>query len=112
MSKEDTSADITKENAMRVEEFLKNAMMLPGAYKYKQKEEASMLPQYIEVEKINKYGNDLIYPVCDTAKKFCKLLGKQKTLTMANVEAIKDIGFGVRCCVRGHGGNSFVLGDL
>lgn len=57
----------------------------------------------IEITKVNKYGNILIYPVCDTAKQFCKLLGGQKTLTENNISHIKSIGFGVHHLVEVNG---------
>ncbi|QEL18728.1 hypothetical protein [Limnoglobus roseus] len=38
------------------------------------------------------YGNKTIYPVCDKAKLFAKMLG-QKTLTHSNLCLIEQIGF-------------------
>lgn len=42
----------------------------------------------------SKYGKELIYPVCEKAHLFCKLLGS-KTLTRANIDTIKAIGFAI-----------------
>lgn len=40
------------------------------------------------------YGQEQIYPVCETAKIFAKMVG-QKTLTPANVKHIKELGYTV-----------------
>lgn len=48
----------------------------------------------IKVKIRNRYGKDLIDPVCNQAKGFCKLL-KQETLTFKNIEDIKEIGFSI-----------------
>lgn len=45
----------------------------------------------------NVYGKDVIYPHCDKAKLFAKLLG-QIILTEKNVRIIKELGFNVRIC--------------
>ena len=42
----------------------------------------------------NNYGVDSIYPVCEKAKLFAKMLG-QKTLTRRDVASIKELGFAV-----------------
>jgi len=46
----------------------------------------------ITVEIKNVYGNETIYPVCDTAKKLAKLTGN-KTLTLAAIQTIKELGY-------------------
>lgn len=46
----------------------------------------------IEVEVKNKYGNDLIYPVCEKALTFAHML-KQTTLTKADIANIRNLGF-------------------
>jgi hypothetical protein len=40
------------------------------------------------------YGEEKIYPACQKAVTFCKMLG-QKTLTTANIASIKQLGFQV-----------------
>jgi len=40
------------------------------------------------------YGNELIYPVDDNARRFTELV-KQKTLTRKHLEIIKALGFEV-----------------
>ena len=40
----------------------------------------------------NVYGNERIYPVCETANAFAELAGT-KTLTRRHVEIIKRLGF-------------------
>ena len=40
------------------------------------------------------YGTEKIYPACDKAETFCKLIG-QKTLTEHDVKNIKALGFEV-----------------
>jgi hypothetical protein len=40
------------------------------------------------------YGNDLIYPVCDTAVLLASLTGK-KTFTPESIETIKELGYTV-----------------
>lgn len=49
----------------------------------------------ITVQIKNRYGNDLIYPVCDNAKIFAKMLG-QNTLTSTNIAAIRALGYVVK----------------
>lgn len=48
----------------------------------------------IKVRITSKYGNELIYPVCEKAETFAKIAGA-KTLTRANIEHIKNLGFDV-----------------
>lgn len=48
----------------------------------------------IIVEIKNVYGKDLIYPVCEKAKKFA-LLTNTKTFARADVSNIKYLGFNV-----------------
>ena len=43
----------------------------------------------------NVYGNELIYPVCDKAKRFALLSGR-KTLSPRDIEIIEELGFSVR----------------
>jgi hypothetical protein len=38
------------------------------------------------------YGNDLIYPVCDKAKKLCQITN-QKTFSQFAIQKLKEIGF-------------------
>lgn len=40
----------------------------------------------------NVYGNDLVYPMCDTGRKLAQLAGK-KTLTHREIEIIKALGY-------------------
>ena len=49
----------------------------------------------ITVKIKNVYGNDLIYPVCDTAKLFTILLNK-KTLSASDLQNIKALGCEVK----------------
>lgn len=42
----------------------------------------------------NNYGQDTIYPVCEKAKTFSKMLG-QKTLTRGDINNIKELGYAV-----------------
>lgn len=46
----------------------------------------------IQVNIKNVYGQDLIYPACETAKNLTKLTGK-KTLTPDAISIIKTMGF-------------------
>lgn len=46
----------------------------------------------ITVKIKNVYGNDLIYPVCDTAKALA-LLANHKTFTSEDVKIIKMLGY-------------------
>lgn len=50
----------------------------------------------IKVEIRNVYGNDLIYPVCETAKDLAALAG-DKTLTTFSIQLIKKLGY--KICV-------------
>lgn len=52
------------------------------------------MTQRIEVDIVNQYGRDVIRPVCDTAKTFCRMLN-QKTLTGRDIQHIKELGYGV-----------------
>ena len=49
----------------------------------------------IKVEFKTIYGNDKIYPVCEKADVFCKLIG-QKTLTERDIKIIKELGYEVQ----------------
>jgi hypothetical protein len=49
----------------------------------------------IQVEIKTIYGNEKIYPACDKAEGFCKLIG-QKTLTRYDIEHIKALGYEVQ----------------
>ena len=40
----------------------------------------------------NVYGNELIYPVCDTAKLLAKLAGR-KTLGIGDIKTIEALGY-------------------
>ena len=48
----------------------------------------------IQVTIKNVYGNETIYPACDTARKFTTLVGR-KTLTSHDIRHIKDLGYTV-----------------
>jgi hypothetical protein len=49
----------------------------------------------LKVSLAKQYGNETIHPECDLSRGFASLLG-QKTLTRANIESIKALGFKVR----------------
>lgn len=70
------------------------------------------MKEIIEIERINKYGNNLLYPVNDQAKLVCKLVGGQKTLTTANVKHLKAMGFTVRQVVQVDDGKTVTVGEL
>lgn len=53
--------------------------------------ELPIKPQ-ISVRLKSNYGNQAIYPVCDKAKTFAKMLG-QSTLTKFDIEYIKQLGY-------------------
>lgn len=46
----------------------------------------------IVIEVRDVYGNQLVYPVCDTAKRFCRLTGR-KTFTHADLIEIEGLGY-------------------
>lgn len=48
----------------------------------------------IQVTIRNVYGNETIYPACETAKSFAKLVG-QKTLTHRDLTIIKGMGYAI-----------------
>jgi histone H3/H4 len=48
----------------------------------------------IKVEVKQVYGNQMIYPVCDSAKTFAALAGK-KTLSVDDIKKIRSLGFTV-----------------
>ncbi len=49
----------------------------------------------IQVKIKNVYGNETIYPVCDKAKIFARMVG-QKSLTMTEIQNIKALGYTVQ----------------
>ena len=49
----------------------------------------------INVTMKNVYGNDIIYPACETSRIFAQMAG-QKTLTMRTIMLIKQLGYTVR----------------
>ena len=49
-------------------------------------------PRELIVQIKNVYGSEKIYPYCEDAKTFCKLLG-QTTLTDINIKYIKELGY-------------------
>lgn len=42
----------------------------------------------------NNYGTRVIYPVCETARKFAALVGT-KTLTQDTIRQIRDLGYAI-----------------
>lgn len=46
----------------------------------------------LQVEMKSVYGNTLIYPVCDKAKTFAKLIGK-KTFSNSDMNVIRELGY-------------------
>ena len=48
----------------------------------------------IQVEIKTVYGTQKIYPACEKAEVFCKMVG-QKTLTETDIRRIKELGFTV-----------------
>jgi hypothetical protein len=46
----------------------------------------------ITVIEKNVYGNTLIYPLCETAKKFAELIGK-KTFSQLDLSRIQGLGY-------------------
>lgn len=46
----------------------------------------------LTVRKKNVYGNELIYPICETAKLLATLAGR-KTLTGSDIRIIKALGY-------------------
>jgi hypothetical protein len=46
----------------------------------------------VKIERV--YGEDKIYPVCQTSHLICDLL-EQKTLTQRNITRLKEIGFSI-----------------
>lgn len=53
-----------------------------------------VMEQQIVVKRKNVYGNEMIYPVCDTAKNLT-MLANTKTLTPAQISIIKALGYTV-----------------
>ena len=51
-------------------------------------------PMEIYVEPRSVYGQTLIYPVCEQAKRFAKLAGT-KTLTSAQLRIIREMGVAI-----------------
>lgn len=42
----------------------------------------------------NNYGSRVVYPVCETARKFAELVGT-KTLTPDTIKKIRDLGYAI-----------------
>ncbi len=51
-----------------------------------------MANQKIQVTVRNVYGKETVYPICEKAHTFAKLVG-QKTLTMSQLRTIKELGY-------------------
>lgn len=49
----------------------------------------------IKVQIKSVFGRDVIYPACEKAEGFCKLIG-QKSLTESQIQQIKALGFEVQ----------------
>lgn len=62
----------------------------------------------IQVSVKNVYGNEMIYPQCETAKKFLKLTGK-KTFSTQDLNTIRLLGYAV---VQVLPGGCRVIGNL
>jgi len=52
----------------------------------------------IQVTVKNVYGRDTVYPACDKALLFTKLVG-QKTLTVRELELIKALGYTIKVTI-------------
>ena len=51
-------------------------------------------PRFVlTVKKESKYGNELIYPICERAKLIVKLFDDKKTFTPRHIEILKQLGF-------------------
>tara|TARA_R100000664_G_C2749310_1_gene136721 strand:+ start:619 stop:858 length:240 start_codon:yes stop_codon:yes gene_type:complete len=51
-------------------------------------------PRFVlTVKKESKYGNELIYPICERAKLIVKLFDDKKTFTRRHIEILKQLGF-------------------
>lgn len=50
---------------------------------------------FIVVKLKTNYGSQIIYPICEKAKIFCRLLGQQ-TLTPLNIKFIKELGYAIQ----------------
>jgi hypothetical protein len=50
----------------------------------------------IIVERRNVYGNELIYPKCETAKLLAKL-ANHASLTKSDISVIKQLGYEIVC---------------
>lgn len=48
----------------------------------------------ITIQIKSNYGNEAIYPVCDTAKLFASLVN-QKTLVRRDIDHIKKLGYSI-----------------
>ena len=53
----------------------------------------------LTIEIKNVYGNNLIYPICDTAKTFTRLMGK-KTFHNYELKEIEKLGYKIKVKVR------------
>ena len=53
------------------------------------------MEKIITIKIVNKYGNDLNYPVCDDAKLLCELTGK-KTFNNAELFTVKGLGYQIK----------------
>lgn len=53
------------------------------------------MEKIITIKIVNKYGNDLNYPVCDDAKLLCKLTGK-KTFNDEDLLKVEGLGYQIK----------------
>ena len=52
------------------------------------------VPRFVlTVKKESKYGNELIYPICERAKLIVKLFDDKKTFTPRHIEILKQLGY-------------------
>ena len=69
------------------------------------------MKQNIQVEARNKYGTPYFYPLNKEAKEAINLFGNRKSLSLANIEALKKMGFVIEQMVMA-GGKAIKVGVL
>ena len=73
---------------------MENFILIIGKERKNKMADKKIDPRFVlTVKKESKYGNELIYPICERAKLIVKLFDDKKTFTPRHIEILKQLGF-------------------
>ena len=73
---------------------MENFTLIIGKERKNKMADKKIDPRFVlTVKKESKYGNELIYPICERAKLIVKLFDDKKTFTPRHIEILKQLGF-------------------